>query len=148
MRAGLSKPSTPSRLGMKLIDSCVWAEVLAGTPTGQAFKPLLPQPGELLVSTLVLYEVSKWLNRNSNPQAADVALVTLQSGSVVEPDTNIALHAAELSATYQLHAMDALIYATALEHDAQLVTCDAHFEGLPQVDYQPKINATKNPSLS
>lgn len=123
---------------MKLVDSCVWAEVLMATPTGQVFKPLMPPQGELLVSTMVLYELGKWLARNVDSQIADQVLVTLLTARVVEPTANIALHAAELSVTYKLHALDALVYATALEHDAELVTCDAHFKDLPQVDYTPK----------
>ncbi len=31
---------------------------------------------------------------------------------------------------------DAIIYATAQESNAELLTCDAHFEGLPGVIYQ------------
>lgn len=66
-------------------------------------------------------------------------MVTLLSIELVAPDASIALHAAELSVTHKLHALDALIYATALEHNAQLVTCDAHFKSLPQVDYRAKL---------
>lgn len=124
---------------MKLIDSCVWAEVLQGSPTGKLFKPLMPTPAQLLVPTMVLYEVSKWLARTMDSQAADQVMVTLQSAEVVDATSSIALQAAELSITYKLHAIDALIYATALEYDAELVTCDAHFKGLPQVDYTAKI---------
>ena len=123
---------------MKLVDSCVWAEVLANSPTGKTFMQQLSDPGNLLVSTLVLYEVSKWATRNMGSQEADQVLVGLLTGNVVEPNASVALHAAELSVTYKLHALDALIYATALEHDAELVTCDAHFKGLPRVDYTPK----------
>ncbi len=123
---------------MKLIDSCVWAEVLMGTPTGRFFKPLIPPAGQLLVSTMVLYELGKWLARNMDAQEADQVMVTLLTAHVVDVTANIALQAAELSVTYKLHALDALIYATALEHDAELVTCDAHFKGLPQVDYSAK----------
>ena len=126
---------------MKLVDSCVWAEVLMGTPTGRAFKPLIPPVGQLLVSTVVLYELGKWLARNMDAQEADQVMVTLLTAQVVEPTASIALQAAELSVTYKLHALDALIYATALEHDAELVTCDAHFKGLPGVDYSPKVAA-------
>ena len=124
---------------MKLIDSCVWAEVLQGSPTGQLFKPRMPIPAQLLVPTMVLYEVSKWLARTMDSQASDQVMVTLQMAEVVDATSSIALLAAELSITYKLHAIDALIYATALEYDAELVTCDAHFKDLPQVDYTPKI---------
>jgi len=30
---------------------------------------------------------------------------------------------------------DAIIYATAQQHEARLITSDAHFEGLPRVEY-------------
>lgn len=124
---------------MKLVDTCVWAEILRGTPTGSVLEPLLPPLGQLVVSTMVVYELAKWLARNVEPERADQAMVTLLNAHVVEPTANIALQAAQLSAEYKLHALDALIYATALEHDAQLVTCDAHFKDLPQVDYTAKV---------
>ena len=124
---------------MKLIDSCVWAEILAESATGLSFKQRLPSAKELLVSTLVLYEVSKWASRTMSSQKADEVLVTLLTGQVIEPTTAIVLLAAELATEHKLHALDALIYATALEHDAELVTCDAHFKDLPQVDYTAKV---------
>ena len=126
---------------MKLIDTCIWVEVLRGTPTGRFFKPLIPPQGQLLVSTMVMYELSKWLARNLGAEEADEVIAALLTAQVIEPTANIALQAAELSVTHKLHAMDALIYATALEHDADLVTCDAHFQGLPSVDYTPKVAA-------
>ena len=126
---------------MKLIDTCVWVEVLRGTPTGNLLKPSIPPPGQLLVSTMVLYELGKWLARNMEAEEANEFIAAMLTAQVTEPTVGIALQAAELSADHQLHALDALIYATALEHDAELVTCDAHFKGLPGVDYTPKVAA-------
>jgi len=48
-------------------------------------------------------------------------------------DTKIALQAAELHRQYKLATADAIVYATALAYDADLITCDAHFEGFPNV---------------
>ncbi len=129
---------------MKLFDSCVWVEILADTPTGRSYKQQLPPAKELLVSTLVLYEVSKWAFRAAPAQTAEEVLVILLTGQIVEPTTSVALLAAELVTRHKLHALDALIYATALEHDAQLVTCDAHFKDLPQVDYTAKTPEKAN----
>ena len=126
---------------MKLIDTCVYVEVLRGTPTGNLLKPLIPPPSQLLVSTMVLYELGKWLARNMGAEEADEFVAAMLTAQVTEPNAGIALHAAELSAAHQLHALDALIYATALEHDAELVTCDAHFKGLPGVEYTPKVTS-------
>ncbi|MGB4116169.1 MAG: type II toxin-antitoxin system VapC family toxin [Polaromonas sp.] len=123
---------------MKLVDTCIWIEVTSDTPTGQAYKRLLSEPHKLMTSTMVVYELRKWLARHMESEAADELMALVLTAHVVEPTSTIALQAAELSKTYQLHAMDALIYATALEHDAQLVTCDVHFKDLPQVDYTAK----------
>ena len=124
---------------MKLVDTCVWIEALADTSTGRAYRPLLAVPQNLLVSTLVIYELRKWLARTLAPDAADQVMVVLLSVKVVAPDASIALHAAELSSVHQLHALDALIYATALGANAEIVTCDAHSKGLPQVEYFARL---------
>jgi predicted nucleic acid-binding protein len=52
---------------------------------------------------------------------------------IVPPDTAIALRAADLCRANKLATADAIVYATALEHGAELLTCDAHFDGLPGV---------------
>ena len=126
---------------MKLVDTCIWIEFTSNTATGQTYERLLREPNKLMLSTMVVYELRKWLARHMEPEAADELMTLILTAHVVEPTSTIALQAAELSKTYKLHAMDALIYATALEHDAQLVTCDAHFKGLPSVDYTPKVAA-------
>ena len=45
----------------------------------------------------------------------------------------ITLAAASLSIDYKLPMADAIIYATARAHQAELITSDAHFSGLPGV---------------
>lgn len=53
---------------------------------------------------------------------------------VVAPiDTSIALAAAELKREYKLATADAVVYATTREFGAELLTCDSHFAGLPNV---------------
>lgn len=50
----------------------------------------------------------------------------------------IATSATALGARHQLEMADALIYATARQHDAILWTQDVDFESLPHVKYLPK----------
>jgi predicted nucleic acid-binding protein len=45
----------------------------------------------------------------------------------------MALAAASYSIDYKLSMADAIIYATAQAHGAELITSDAHFTGLPDV---------------
>ena len=60
---------------------------------------------------------------------------------VVPLDTALALAAAEVSAHHGLAMADAIVYATAQAHDADVLTCDAHFGGLPGVTLIPKTGA-------
>jgi predicted nucleic acid-binding protein len=39
---------------------------------------------------------------------------------------------------HKLATADAIVYATARHQRAELLTCDAHFEGLPEVALFPK----------
>jgi len=57
---------------------------------------------------------------------------------IAELDTAIALAAADACAEYKLATADAIVYASARTRQADLLTCDKHFEGLPGVQYWPK----------
>ena len=65
-------------------------------------------------------------------QADQVVAYTLKC-AVVPMDTAIALLAANLHREHKLATADAIVYATALHQKADLLTCDAHFQGLPDV---------------
>ena len=52
---------------------------------------------------------------------------------VVPLDAALAVSAAEKSAAHKLAMADAIVYATALLHDAVVVTSDKHFRDLSQV---------------
>jgi predicted nucleic acid-binding protein len=64
-----------------------------------------------------------------------------QTCFVAPLDTKIALASAEMCGRHKLATADAIVYATALEHDADLLTCDAHFEGLQGATFIPKTSA-------
>jgi predicted nucleic acid-binding protein len=59
---------------------------------------------------------------------------------VADLDTATALSAAELCAKHKLATADAIVYATALAHGADIVTCDRHFENLSGVLFVPKAS--------
>lgn len=50
-----------------------------------------------------------------------------------------ALQAADLHRQYKLATADAIVYASALVNNAQLLTCDAHFANLPNALYIRKV---------
>ena len=78
-------------------------------------------------------ELAKWLIRESGEDAADQMIAYTQKCVVAPLDTRIALRAADLHRQYKLATADAVVYATAQEFGADLLTFDAHFENLPGV---------------
>lgn len=48
-------------------------------------------------------------------------------------DLMLAMAAAEACRVHKLATADAVIFATARAHAAHILTCDAHFDGLPGV---------------
>lgn len=82
--------------------------------------------------------MAKWLAREVPGGAVAPYLGYSQKCVVIDLTTPIALRAAQLTHQAKLPSVDAIIYATALETGADLLTCDAHFERLPSVIYIPK----------
>lgn len=124
---------------MRVVDTSAFIEWLIGSETGKALAALLPENDDWLVPTLVQLELAKWLTRERGEDKADEVIAFTQTCAVVPLDTAIALRAAELGRLHKLATADAIVYATAQERGADLLTCDAHFEGLPGVIYRSKL---------
>jgi predicted nucleic acid-binding protein len=123
---------------MRLIDTSAWIEWLIGSVTGKRVAAKIPDRSEWLVPTIVQLELAKWLTREINEDKADDVIAFTQTCIIADLTTNIALSAAEFCKQYKLATADAIIYATALAHGAELITCDRHFEKLPGVTYIAK----------
>ncbi len=123
---------------MIVADTCVWVEWIAGTQLGKRFAPSIRDTAHLLVPTIVQLELSKWLVREVGEEAADQVIAFTQKCVVVPLDTSIALLAADVHRQHKLATADAIVYATAQHMGADLLTCDAHFQGLPDVTLFPK----------
>ena len=124
---------------MILVDTSAWIEWLIGSPIADRISEHLPGQDTWLVPSMVQLELAKWLTREVGEDKADQAIAFTQVCQVVPLDTDIALAAAEACRTHRLATTDAVIFATAQAHGAELLTCDAHFEWLPSVLYIPKI---------
>ncbi|MEQ1930665.1 MAG: type II toxin-antitoxin system VapC family toxin [Parvularculaceae bacterium] len=123
---------------MRVVDTSAWIEWLLASRTGAALKRLLPATDQWVVPTIVQLELAKWLHRESSEDFADRTIALTNTLHVAPLDTRIALHAAELCAARKLATADAIVYATAMAHDADLLTCDAHFDGLDRVVFVGK----------
>ena len=122
---------------MVLVDTCGWIEWMMDSALAEAYAPHLADES-LVVPTLVQHELYKWLCRETDTATALAAIAATQQAKVVPLDTSLALLAADIGREHKLAMADAIIYATARQYHATLVTSDAHFESLPQVVFYPK----------
>ena len=118
-----------------LIDTCGWIEWLTDGPLAARFALYLGTPAEVVVPTIVQYELHKWICRERDLVTAAEVIGFTEEGEVIPLDTPLALLASKVATTHCLPMADAVVYATALHSAVDLVTCDAHFEALPGVTY-------------
>jgi predicted nucleic acid-binding protein len=123
----------------RVVDTSAWIEWLTGSALGKALGKQFPARPQCIVPTIVQLELSKWLVREVGEEQADEVIAYTQKCEVVPLDTTIALVAADLHREHKLATADAIVYATAQHHRAELLTCDAHFEGLPDIVFVPKL---------
>jgi predicted nucleic acid-binding protein len=123
---------------MRLVDTSLWIELFArGKLLEEAKQSILPL-NTCIVPAMVHYELAKWSGRYLSPADSQDILSLLTDCQTASMDVAVAVEAAMLSAKHKLHAIDAVIYATAQLAGATLYTCDAHFSDLPGVEYFEK----------
>jgi predicted nucleic acid-binding protein len=125
--------TTPSASDPVLVDSSGWLEYITSDSKADLFAPYLEGQRPVLVPAIVLYEVRKILLKRQPKNIADLFVSEALRRTVVPVDQEIALVAAAVSIQHELPMADALIYATAENSGAELITSDAHFKGLPRV---------------
>lgn len=128
-----------------LVDTCGWIEWLTDDTLAERFRPYLEQADALVVPTAIQFELHKWVCRERDHAQALRVIALTEQGRVVPLSTALALYAADLAIEHKLSFADAIIYATARQADAQLITSDDHFEGLPGVTYFPKKQRGEGP---
>jgi predicted nucleic acid-binding protein len=126
---------------LRVVDTSAWIEWLIASPVGKVLAKEFPEKALCIVPTIVQLELSKWLWRELGEAQADQVLAYTLKCRVEPLDTATALLAADLHRQHKLATADAIVYATAVQHGAELLTCDAHFKGLPGVLLLPKSAA-------
>ena len=120
---------------LSVVDTSAWIEWLTGSALGKDLGKAFPGKAQCVVPAIVQLELSKWLVRELGEEQADTVIAYTQKCIVVPLDTEIALLAAELHREFKLATADAIVFATSRQQGAELLTCDAHFEKLPDVAY-------------
>ena len=118
---------------MILVDSSGWIEYLAARPKADEFALYIEGDEPLVTSVIQVYEIYKVIRRDISEERAIESVAALR-GTTIEPlAESLALEAADVSMEHGLAMADAIIFATASRHSAELVTADTDFEGLPGV---------------
>ncbi|MFP6655109.1 MAG: type II toxin-antitoxin system VapC family toxin [Myxococcota bacterium] len=118
---------------MILVDSSGWIEYLAARPKADLFAPYIEGSEPLVSSAIQVYEIYKVVRRDLSEERAIEAVTALRTTTIEPLAESLALEAADIALEYGLAMADAIIYATASRHEAELVTGDADFDGLPRV---------------
>jgi predicted nucleic acid-binding protein len=123
---------------MNVVDSSGWIEYFLGRPNAGFFRTVIHDTRKLLVPTVCLIEVIRYVTRAARRDAAQEAAAQMQRASVISLDEDLAHLAARLGLRHNLPLADAIVYATAQSHHATLYTQDDDFAKLPGVRYVRK----------
>ena len=121
---------------MKLVDSCGWLHLFKNTALADIYRNIL-QESDILVPTIVLYEVSKVLKRDIGESVSMACALHMQQSTVVGLSDVLALEAGDIALKHDLAMADAIIYATAQRYTVELYSSDADLKGLPGVQFIP-----------
>ncbi len=117
---------------MILVDSSGWIEYLAARPKAGLFALYIEGPEPLVSSAIQVYEIYKIVRRVSEERAIE-AVSALRTTKIEPLAESLALEAADVALEHGLAMAHAIIFATASRHEAQIVTGDVDFDGLPRV---------------
>jgi predicted nucleic acid-binding protein len=123
---------------LRIVDSVGWIAYLTDAPLADEYEKYVASPDDLVTPAVVLYEVYKHAVLSSGEHGGRLALAAMVKTQVIPLSGGLAVSAAQVSVRHKLPLADSVIYATALATGATIVTSDAHFEGLPQVEFIPR----------
>jgi toxin FitB len=120
---------------MNIIDSSLWIEYFGNGHYASTIEDVINDIDNLIVPTVTLTEVFKWVLRERNEMAALSAVSVMKYGTTVELTEIIAINAAYYGNQLKLPLADSFIFSTAQYYNATIYTMDKHFKGLKNVKY-------------
>ena len=123
---------------MNLVDSSGWLEYFTQGANADFFAPAIENTTELVVPSIIIYEVFKKIMQERDENDALQAIGAMYQGSVVVLDASIALEEARPSLALKLPMADSIILATARFCEATLWTQDSDFRSIAGVQYIDK----------
>jgi toxin FitB len=123
---------------VNLVDSSAWLEYFADGPNASFFAHAIENQRELIVPTIVIFEVYKRIRQQRDDRSALAAIGILYHGRIVDLTAALALKAAQISHSKKLPMADSIILATARSEEAIIWTQDGDFQSLEGVKYRAK----------
>ena len=123
---------------MNLVDSSAWLEYFADGPNAAFFAPAIEKTSDLIVPTIVVFEIYKRIRQQRNQHAAIEAIATLRAGRIVDLTLALAIQAAAIGHSEKLPMADSIILATARAENATVWTQDGDFERISGVKFRAK----------
>jgi len=120
---------------MILVDSNGWIEYFMQGRLADRYAKYIETAEEMILPTIIIYEVYKKLKSQIGEELALEAYTQMLNARVVPLTDDIALKAADISLATGLAMADAIIYATAMNNNAKLVTSDPHLKNLEGVTF-------------
>lgn len=104
-------------------------------PNAAFFVPAITDTANLIVPSISIYEVFKFVLQRQGEQPALQVAVLMSQGRGVDLDQSLTLDAARLAANLKIAMADSIILATARAQGATLWTQDVDLVGQPDVQY-------------
>ena len=131
-----SEEFVSAKSGKHVVDSNGWiAYIEDDGKRADLVESVLLDTENLIVPTIVFFEVFKFMERKYDAQKACQVGFMMKKAHIVDLDFVLAFQAADLSLDYGLSMADAMILAVARAYRARLHTFDSHFAKVSGVNY-------------
>jgi predicted nucleic acid-binding protein len=117
-----------------LIDSWAWIEFFQGSDAGKIVKGYIDDDQDIIISTINLAEVYRWILRYYNEKTAEEKRRAMKERCIlIDVDEEIAVDAAKIKHNFKWGLGDSIVYATAKREGAKVVTGDSDFKEVEDV---------------
>jgi toxin FitB len=127
---------------MNVVDSSGWIEYLIDSPRAEVFAHTLEQTELLVVPAIAIFEVHRFLSRTVSAAKTGEAIALMCRSRVVDLTAARATAASLVAQAHRLAMADAVMYSIALEFKATFWTQDVDYQGLANVSYHAKAQAS------
>ncbi len=123
---------------MIIVDSCGWLEWFTDGALAEQYKEYLASLDNIIMPTIILYEVYKILKREVGEEKALLAAGYMKNATVIPFEDTLALVAADIALKEKLAMSHAIILATSRVHNCRIISSDSDLKNQTNVTYIPK----------